>query len=149
MVLRAFATHRTYRETEEARTATRLLKTRFFQPDCYASYQAASYWISFQYPFWWNNLVAALDSISRIDPTVDLPVEQALSWLREHQQGDGLWDTTYVAGKQVGSARGREMRPWVSLAICRVFCRIEDRHGSAPFDSPANRPDNWGSGVSA
>lgn len=29
-------------------------------------------------------------------------------WLREHQKEDGLWDTTYVAGKQVGSARERD-----------------------------------------
>ncbi|HNS51180.1 MAG TPA: hypothetical protein PKO09_08345 [Anaerolineae bacterium] len=149
MVLRAFATHRTYRETEEARIAASLLKSRFFQPDSYTSYHAAGYWVSFQYPFWWNNLVAALDSILRIDPAIDEPVERALGWFSEHQREDGLWDTTYVAGKQAGSAKAREMRPWVSLAICRVFCRIADRHGPAPFDSPANRPHNGGSGVSS
>jgi len=66
MVLRAFAVHPAYRNSEEARKAACLLVSRFFQPDCYTSYQAASYWVRFEYPFWWNHLVSALDSVSLI-----------------------------------------------------------------------------------
>ena len=124
MVLRAFAAHSSYRTSEAARTAAILLKSRFFQPDSYTSYRAASYWVRFQYPFWWNNLVAALDSISLIDPTMDSQMEKALGWLIDHQEADGLWKATYVAGKEVDSAQTRETRPWVSLAICRVLARL-------------------------
>jgi hypothetical protein len=124
MVLRAFAAHSQYRKSEAARIAAKLLKSRFFQPDAYTSYQAASYWVRFQYPFWWNNLIAALDSISLIDPSMDEPMETALDWLIDHQEQDGLWKATYVEGKEVNNAQSRETRRWVSLAICRVLKRM-------------------------
>jgi len=66
MILRAFAVHKRYRRSPAARAAADLLKSRFFQPDAYTSYRAASYWVRFDYPFWWNQLVAALDSVSLI-----------------------------------------------------------------------------------
>ena len=124
MVIRAFAAHRAHRRSEAAVIAARLLKSRFFQPDRYTSYQAASYWVRFQYPFWWNNLVAALDSITLIDPSRDDKMQVALDWLVDHQAADGLWEATYVEGKQVDNARTRETRRWVSLAICRVLRRV-------------------------
>jgi hypothetical protein len=124
MVIRAFAAHSAYRRSEPALMAAKLLKSRFFQPDRYTSYQAASYWVRFQYPFWWNNLVAALDSISLIDPSTDEKTHEALDWLVDHQAADGLWEATYVEGKQVDNARTRETRRWVSLAICRVLRRV-------------------------
>jgi hypothetical protein len=129
MVLRAFAAHSRYRKSEAAKIAAMLLKSRFFQPDCYTSYQAASYWVRFQYPFWWNNLVAALDSISLIDPSIDKSMEEAIKWLIDHQQEDGLWKETYVKGKEVTAARTLETRLWVSLAICRVMKRVERTQG--------------------
>jgi hypothetical protein len=124
MVLRAFAAHSKYRKSGAARIAAKLLKSRFFQPDCYTSYQAASYWLRFQYPFWWNNLVAALDSISFIDPSRDEKMEGALDWLIDHQERDGLWKATYVSGKEVNNAKTRKTRLWVSLAICRLLRRV-------------------------
>jgi Prenyltransferase and squalene oxidase repeat len=127
MVLRAFAAHSKYRKSGAAKIAAKLLKSRFFQPDCYTSYQAASYWVRFQYPFWWNNLVAALDSISLIDPSRDEQMEEALDWLIDHQEEDGLWKATYVRGKEVNNAKTRETRLWVSLAICRVLRRLSSQ----------------------
>jgi hypothetical protein len=124
MVLRAFAAHGKHRRSEAAKAAARLLKSRFFQPDRYTSYQAASYWVRFQYPFWWNNLVAALDSVSLIDPTRDDSIEQAFDWLIAHQAEDGLWEISYVTGEGASSAKSKEMRRWVSLAICRVLSRV-------------------------
>ncbi len=129
MVLRGFAAHSAYRRTEAARIGAELLKSRFFQPDCYTSYRAASYWVRFQYPFWWNNLVAALDSISLICPARDEPMEAALDWLVGHQGKDGLWKATYAGGQEGDNAKTRETRLWVSLAICRVFKRIRRRDG--------------------
>ncbi len=125
MVLRAFAAHPIYRKSEAARTGANLLKTRFFQPDCYTSYQAASYWVRFEYPFWWNNLVAALDSITRIGCSAeDEQIRRALAWLAGHQEGDGLWKVTYAKEEEKETARMREVRPWIALAICRIFKRI-------------------------
>jgi hypothetical protein len=69
--------------------------------------------------------VAALDSITLIDPSWDEQMEKAIDWLVDHQSKDGLWRTTYVAGKEVNNARTRETRLWVSLAICRVLKRMD------------------------
>jgi len=80
--------------------------------------------VRFEYPFWWNNLVAALDSISRIDPSRDEQIEAALSWLVDHQEADGLWNVSYVEGRRGNIARLRERQLWVSLAICRVLKRL-------------------------
>ena len=65
MVLRAFAADSRRRRSRPARVAADLLKSRLFKPDCYGSYRSADYWVRFQYPFWWNHLVSALDSLSR------------------------------------------------------------------------------------
>jgi hypothetical protein len=127
MVLRAFAVHETYRKSEAARVAAYLLKSRFFQPDCYTSYQAASYWVRFEYPFWWNNLVAALDSLSLIGVSQDdEQVGRALRWLTDHQEENGLWKVSYAKAqeKEKETAKVREVKLWISLAICRIFRRL-------------------------
>jgi hypothetical protein len=126
MVLRAFAAHPRYRKTKDARAAAGLLAERFFQPDVYSSYQSADYWIRFQYPFWWNNLVAALDSITRIGLNADDErIGKALRWLIDHQQKDGLWREDYAKPRSAGkpAPKQREAMRWVSLAICRVLKR--------------------------
>ncbi len=125
MVLRAFALHPQQRHSEAAMVAAQLLKSRFFQADSYTSYQAASYWVRFEYPFWWNNLVAALDSLSLMGLSKEDPqIRQALAWLAAHQEGNGLWRVSYAQAQERETAKVREMRPWVSLAICRVFRRL-------------------------
>ena len=127
MVLRAFAVHPKHRESEAAKVAGRLLASRFFQPDRYTSLQAASYWLRFDYPFWWNSLVAALDSVSLIGLTKeDEQMRRALKWLVEHQEEDGLWRVSYARpnARESDVAKKRETRWWVSLAICRVLKRL-------------------------
>lgn len=127
MVLRAFAVHKKYCQSEAAGIAAHLLKSRFFQPDCYTSYQAPSYWVRFEYPFWWNNLVAALDSLSLIGLSKeDEQIKPALIWLVDHQEENGLWKVSYAKAqeKERETAKVREMKLWVSLAICRVFRRL-------------------------
>ncbi len=127
MVLRAFAAHPVYRSCPAALTAAGLFKSRFFQPDVYSSYQAASYWVRFEYPFWWNNLVAALDSLSLIGPGwgQDPDIQQALKWLVDHQEESGLWKVNYARPQaEKDTLKRREMKLWVSLAICRVFERF-------------------------
>jgi hypothetical protein len=127
MVLRAFAVHPNYRNAEAARIAAQLLKSRFFQPDSYTSYQAASYWVRFEYPFWWNNLVAALDSLSLIGLSKDdEQIHEGLNWLIDHQEKNGLWKSSYARSqeKEKETAKAGDMKRWVSLAICRVFRRL-------------------------
>lgn len=129
MVLRAFAAHSSYRNSAPALSAAQLLKTRFFKDDVYTSYQDADYWLRFQFPFWWNNLVSALDSISIIGISRDdSDICKALDWLIAHQQAGGLWKLSYSKKhKNTANSKTREMQLWVSLAICRILKRLLGR----------------------
>lgn len=129
MTLRAFACHPAYRHSEEARRAGELLTTRFFKPNVYSTYKTADNWVKFQYPFWWNNLLMALDSLSLMVFTSEhAKVAEALNWFVEHQSDDGLWENSYrKKAKRIDTERAREGRQWVSLAICIVFERIYGR----------------------
>jgi hypothetical protein len=127
MVLRAFATHRTYRKCQEGRKAADLLKSRFFQPDVYTSYQAASYWVRFL--FWWPNLVTALNSLSLMSYSRDDPdIQKALNWLIKNQLPDGLWRISYVKGTIEGldkrNDKIRERQLWLTLTIAQIFKRF-------------------------
>ena len=127
MVLRAFAVHPEHRKSEAAKLAACLLASRFFQPDRYTSYKAAGYWVRFEYPFWWNNIVAALDSVSLIGLSRDNEqVSKALGWLIDHQGEDGLWKVSYARPnvRETDVAKKRETAAWVNLAICRVLKRL-------------------------
>ncbi|MBI9049048.1 MAG: terpene cyclase/mutase family protein [Anaerolineaceae bacterium] len=127
MVLRAFAAHEKYRHSVDAISAAHLLKSRFFEKDAYTSYQSASYWVRFEYPFWWNQLVSAMDSISIIMPdNTDTQIQKALQWFLAHQREDGLWNTTYVADKEPQSPKTSIKREWITLAICRIFARLNN-----------------------
>ena len=64
MVLRAFAAHPDYQRMPEVITAGERLKERLFQADKYNDRKAPSYWLKFQFPFWWPSLLTALDSLS-------------------------------------------------------------------------------------
>ncbi len=125
MVLRAFALHPRWRHRQEALAAARLLASRFFQKDSSSSYQDPDNWVRFKYPFFWTDLVSALDSVSLIGiPREDANVQRALRWLIEHQLDSGLWrhsySTIHKASENVGT---EETRLWVTLAICRIFRR--------------------------
>ena len=124
MVLRAFAAHPRHRLSPEAKAAGELLKSRFFKPEVYSSYKAASYWVRFA--FWWPNLATSLDSLAKMGFTPgDLDIEAALEWFAEHQENDGLWNLTYVEGKTVkDNPVNRERRLWLSLSIARMFKRF-------------------------
>ncbi|HNQ24859.1 MAG TPA: prenyltransferase/squalene oxidase repeat-containing protein [Phycisphaerae bacterium] len=124
MVLRAFAVHPRHRRSVAARRAANLLKGRFFQPDSYSSYKDADYWVKFQYPFWWNHLVAALDSLSLIGvPRDDPDIQRGLDWLIENQEKSGLWRLSYAKKTGAQPAKANEMRLWITLAICRILKR--------------------------
>ena len=120
IVLRAFAAHPRYRNTEEARRAGELLKTRFFKPDTYPDRKAPSFWTKFTYPFWFTDLLSSLDSLSLMGFTIEDPhVEKAVRWLMDRQQEEGLWRFNMLKPRE-----DKDLKLWISLAICRVFKRL-------------------------
>jgi hypothetical protein len=119
MILRALAVHPKYHHLPEVHRAGKLLKSRFFKPDKYYDRKGSEYWMKFQYPFFWPNLLTALNTLhylgfAREDPDI----LNALNWFVENQQLDGLWQTEYNKG--TNSTRSY---PWVTLAVCRLFKR--------------------------
>lgn len=125
MAIRALACHPTHRLGRPARRAGELLKERFFKPDRYSSYKAAGYWLKFQYPFWWNSLLSALDSMARMGfARSDPDVGAGLGWFVDHQQEDGTWKTAYALSKGTTTRGAREEGLWITLAVCRMFQRF-------------------------
>jgi hypothetical protein len=119
MVLRAFAAHPRYRREHEVQKAGKALAGRFFKPDKYNDRKAKAYWFKFQFPFWWSNLLTALDSLSLINfDRSDEDIQAALAWFSENQEPDGLWPTGYGVGRKAESNRR-----WVGLAVCRMLKR--------------------------
>jgi hypothetical protein len=117
MVLRAFAAHPDYHQRPEVIHAGEALKQRILLPDKYNDRKAKSYWLKFQYPFWWNNLVSSLDSLSRLGfDRKDADISRGMGWFPANQEEDGLWPTGYGSGRKAG-----ENRRWVGLAICRLL----------------------------
>jgi hypothetical protein len=125
IVLRAFAAHPSYRHRHEAIEAGRWLKIRFFSRDSYPDRAGASYWLTFSYPFWWTDLLSALDTLAKLGIGGDDPdTARGIEWFVGHQQADGLWN----------QGRNRPKNPhsdqWVGLAICRMLS------ASIPCPSP-------------
>jgi hypothetical protein len=126
MALRPLAAHPDTRRLEPVVLAARCLKSRLFQSDKYNDRKAPAYWTKFQYPFWWTNLLTALDTLSLLGfGPDDEDVRRGLQWFVDNQQDDGLWRTAYEQSKRVvPTAKEREARLWVGLAVCRVFQRF-------------------------
>jgi hypothetical protein len=117
MVLRAFAAPTGYRTRPEVGRAAEALKSRLFQPDKHNSRKGREYWFKFQFPFWWSNLLTALDSLAKLGFSGDDPViARGLRWFAENQEPDGLWPTGYGSGR-----KAEANRRWVGLAVCRML----------------------------
>lgn len=124
VVLRAYAAHPRHRSSPPARRAAELLASRLFEPDAYPDKGRREDWTEFSYPFWMTDVVSALNSISMIQP--GLATEKtalARDWLVEHQEPSGLF------GGHLLRDRFHDLRLWFSLAVCRVFHRMQ---GSSP-----------------
>ena len=120
MALRAFAAHPDYRTLPEVVSAGKRLKERLFQADKYNDRKAATYWLKFQFPFWWPSLVTAMDTLSRLGFNQQDPeIARGMKWFIENQSTDGLWETGYGFGRNAD-----RMRNWVGLAICQVLRRL-------------------------
>jgi hypothetical protein len=120
MALRAFAAHPLYRRRAEVLAAGRCLEERLFQADKYNDRRAPAYWLKFQFPFWWPNLLTALDTLSGLGfGRRQANIARGLAWFANHQATDGLWPTGYGAG-----SKAETNRRWVGLAVCRVLKRF-------------------------
>ena len=120
VVLRAFAAHEEYRRSIVARDAGVLLRDSLFQKDIYPDRASIDYWTKFTYPFWFTDLLSALDSLSRIGFTLDdEEISAGLSWFTKKQNNDGGWRLSLLKNKSIP-----DLDNWVTLAICRVFTRF-------------------------
>ena len=124
VVLRAFAAHPVYRKSDVAHKAAGILISYFFKKDVYPDRSQPGYWTKFTFPFWFTDLISALDSltmlgISYTDTLHRKQMEVALSWFIDHQQKDGLWDLQILKGREK-----EVLKLWLALSICRVFKRF-------------------------
>ena len=119
IVLRALAAHPRYRHSADTRCAAELLKSRFFRRDVYPDRAAPSNWLIFSYPFWWTDLLSALDSLARIGfRPGDPDIARGVAWFTGNQEPGGLWNT----GRN--RPKGPHSDLWVGLAICRMLHAI-------------------------
>jgi squalene-hopene cyclase-like protein len=131
VVLRAYAAHPRYRYGAAARHASTLLASRLFRRDAYPDRSGPEYWTRFSFPFWFTDLISALDSLSRMRWTSSDPaIAHALAWLAERQRPDGTFELRMVRMED------KHLPEWLALAVCRVVRRL------APTDS-GGHGDAW------
>lgn len=119
VVLRAFAAHPRYRSSKDARDAGALLASRFFRRDPYPDRSAPEYWGRVSYPFWFTDIVSALDSLSLMSfSKANAQIARALEWLRDRQDRNGLFRLKLLRDKD------KDLIYWVCLAVCRIFERL-------------------------
>lgn len=120
VVLRAFAAHREYRRSSEAHVAGEFLASRLFASDTYPDRRAPRFWTRFSYPFWFIDLLSALDSLSLLGFTrSDGRIARALDWFVARQEADGQWRLSLL--RMAGET---DRDAWISLAICRALKRF-------------------------
>jgi hypothetical protein len=127
MVLRAFAAHPTRRSSAAALRAGELLMAQLYRRDAYGDRGDVTYWERVSFPFWFTDIVSALDTLSRLGLDRDTPpIRAALDRLRQIQLPDGTFELKLVRGAD------KDLPLWVCLAVCRSLKR---------WESPAARPD--------
>ncbi len=116
VVLRAFAALPKYQKIKEARSAGELLASRIFKPDKYPDRRTVEYWERVSFPFWFTDILSALDTLYFLRFTINHPqVEKALKWLVNRQLDNGLWDLNLL------KAKDKDLPLWIALVICRIL----------------------------
>ena len=64
IVLRAFAAHSEYCSLDEIHYTGNLLLSRFFRRDKYPGRSSADFWERVSFPFWFTDVISALDTLS-------------------------------------------------------------------------------------
>lgn len=138
MVLRAFAAHPARRRSAEVRKAGELLATRLYKKDSYGDRGDASYWERVSFPFWFTDIVSALDTLSRLGFGADTPmIDAALNRLREIQRPDGTFGFKLVRGKD------KDLPWWICLAVCRSLKRWQDLTSTSAAEAQIVQHPLW------
>ncbi|MBN1618931.1 terpene cyclase/mutase family protein [Candidatus Dojkabacteria bacterium] len=121
-VLRGLSVHPKYNKRPEVKKAGELLLSRFFKRDKYIDRSAISYWTGFSFPYWFTDLLASLDSLSRIGFSREEPqIQTAMQWFIDKQNSDGTWKTLKLL-----RGKDKQQHLWITLQIGRVFKRFFD-----------------------
>lgn len=127
MVLRAYAAHKTYRNSTEAKIAGELLLSNFFKKDNYPDRSNADYWLRFSYPFWFTDLISAMDTLSKLGFSRNEPqIAEGIQWFVSNQQENGLWKL-----KALKNQKKFDTDLWLDLSICRVLYRLWEVHSQS------------------
>jgi hypothetical protein len=117
VVLRAFAIHPKYRNSKEAKQAGVLLLLNLFKKDYYPDRAGPDYWTRFSFPFWFTDLISAMDSLSFLGFSKSEPqIDKALQWFINNQQKTGIWKLKILKGQNKDV-----LQLWLSFVICRIF----------------------------
>ncbi len=120
IVLRAFAAHPKYKEQSDVKRAAELLASRIFKADSYSDRKAPEYWTRFSFPFWFTDLLSALDTLSKLGISIEHPqIREGVDWFIEKQKPHGLWNLKLVRG---GGDKSQNL--WVNLVVCRTLKRL-------------------------
>jgi len=119
LMLRALAESPRWRKSPQAKQAGELLINRFFSDDVYNDRRSCRFWEEMAYPFWANNILSALDALSKIGfrPSQS-KIPKALGWLFKRQNPEGYWESA-------GPKASLEDHLWVTLAVLRVLKRFK------------------------
>ena len=119
VVLRAFAVSRTLIRNDDVQAAGKLLASRFFKPDSYIDRKAAGFWTGFRFPFWFTDLLSALDTPSRLGFSADdAEIRKGLDWFAQRQRKDGGWTLKLLGGAD------KALPYWLDLTVCRIIKRF-------------------------
>lgn len=121
MVLRAFAAHPVHCRSNEARQAGELLASRLYQRDAYSDRGDVDYWERVSFPFWFTDIVSALDSLSGLGFGIEVPpIHAALDRLKKIQRTDGTF------GFKLLRENSSDLPGWICLAVCRSLRRWQN-----------------------
>jgi hypothetical protein len=119
VVLRAFAAGEKFRNRKDIHHSGNLLASRFFQSDKYIDRGTPAFWTGFSFPFWFTDLLSALDTLSRLGFSArDPDIRKGLDWFTERQREDGGWTLKLQKGKD------KALPYWLDLTIGRMFSRF-------------------------
>lgn len=120
VVLRAFAVHPKYSKMDETVKTGKLLTERFFKADKYPDRRTPDFWVKFGFPFWFTDLLSALDSLSLLNFThQNEQIKEAMQFFIKTQSETGLWTSLKLL-----KIKGPIAHQWISFVIARTVKRL-------------------------
>jgi len=91
----------------------------FFKKDPYPDRNTEQFWTSGSYPFWFTDLISAMDSLTKLDFKIDNPnVKKASEYFIKNQYNSGTFKFKLLRGKD------KDLNLWITLAVCRILKRL-------------------------